>query len=367
MSDDSISDSGSEYLPDLSDDYSDSGDSCLEDDSDTEYLEDIEPIVDEDPNWNGYSWNFEVYYGKDTSFSLPDPVAANLSISEIIVVHLMKNLLDKGRHVVTDNWYTSYRLGNYLLTRDTTLTGVVRAGRGPPKKLVNEKLSRHQSTFARRGNTLVVKYMDKKEVNVLTTLYTAGMVEKCKTYFGDKTVFYNKPLHIEKYNSLMGSIDMADQLLEPYAFGKKSLAWFKKLGIHFIFRILLNSYLAYKNQKCYKKDFMAFILEVSKGLVFRHSPSGRAMLEAEEEAKSQKPTKMPNMDVIHSWVRFQPKKQKKCRICTRDFKKRKDTTYHCPGCPGEPGLCSKEHFIAWHSHPHKKRGSEAPRAGSSRQ
>lgn len=47
MSDDSISDSGQEYLPDLSDDYSDSCYSCLEDDSDTEILQDIEPIVDE--------------------------------------------------------------------------------------------------------------------------------------------------------------------------------------------------------------------------------------------------------------------------------------------------------------------------------
>ena len=83
--------------------------------------------------WSGYSWNFEVYYGKDTDISFDDPNASHLSISEIIVCHLMKDLLDSGRQVVTDNWYTSVRLANYLLTRNTMLTGVIWAGRGPPR------------------------------------------------------------------------------------------------------------------------------------------------------------------------------------------------------------------------------------------
>ncbi|MPC95919.1 hypothetical protein E2C01_091148 [Portunus trituberculatus] len=105
----------------------------------------------------------------------------------------MKDLLDSGRHVVTDNWYTSLRLSDYLQTRDTLLTGVVRSGRGPPKRMMEEKLEKHQAVFAQKDNTLLVKYQDKKEVTVMSTLYTAGMVEKAKTYFGDKTVFYNKP------------------------------------------------------------------------------------------------------------------------------------------------------------------------------
>ena len=163
------------------------------------------------PNWNGYSWNLEIYYGKGLSFSLADPAASTLFMSEMVVVHLMRDLLEEGRHVVTDNWYTSLRLSNYLLTTNTLLTGLIHADRGPPKRLMAEKLSRHQFAFTRNGNTMVVKYMDKKEVNVLTTQYTAGLVEKTKTFFGDKTVFYNKPLHIDKYNS----VDMADQLLEP--------------------------------------------------------------------------------------------------------------------------------------------------------
>ncbi|MPC54575.1 hypothetical protein E2C01_048495 [Portunus trituberculatus] len=88
-------------------------------------------------NWIGYSWNFEVYYGKDSCFSLPDNASMNLSKSEQVVVHLLCDLPDKGQHVVTDNWYTILRLGRYLLTRDTLLTGVVHANRGPSKMLKN--------------------------------------------------------------------------------------------------------------------------------------------------------------------------------------------------------------------------------------
>ena len=129
-----------------------------------------------DPGWSGYTWNFEVYYGRDSDFTVNDPSASSLSISEKIVVHLMRDLLDSGRHVVTDNWYTSLRLSDYLLTRETTLTGVVRSGRGPPKRLMAEKLDKHKSVFVRKENTLIVKYMDRKEVTVLSTRYVAGMV-----------------------------------------------------------------------------------------------------------------------------------------------------------------------------------------------
>ena len=125
----------------------------------------------------------------------------------------MRDLLDEGRHVVTDNWYTSLRLANCLKNRSTTLTGVVRSGRGPPKEISQLPLQKHQSIFARKNNVLIVRWEDKKDITVMTTKYNAGMVEKAKEYFGNQMVFYNKPLHIDKYNKKMGSADKADQLL----------------------------------------------------------------------------------------------------------------------------------------------------------
>ncbi|KAG0704645.1 PiggyBac transposable element-derived protein 4 [Chionoecetes opilio] len=180
-------------------------------------------------------------------------------------------------------------------------------------------------------------------------MYNAGLVEKSKTFFGDRTVFFNKPLHIDRYNSLMGSVDMADQLLKPYAYEKKSLAWLKKLGIHFIFRILLNSFLVYRNQTKYKGDFLKYIISVSEELSCKHSDGARALHDEEKERKLQRPTKkMAKEELVHAWVRHQPRKQKMCRVCYKESGKRKDTVYYCLGCPGEPGLCSLEHFTSWH-------------------
>ncbi|KAK4315602.1 hypothetical protein Pmani_013191 [Petrolisthes manimaculis] len=96
-----------------------------------------------DEEWQGYSWNFHLYYGKDT-YMVEDPNASRLSVSERIVVFLMKDLLNSGRHVITDNWYTSLRLADYLETQRTLLTGVVRSGGGPPKEVQNMKLDKKQ-------------------------------------------------------------------------------------------------------------------------------------------------------------------------------------------------------------------------------
>ena len=74
--------------------------------------------------WQGYSWDFQLYYGKGSNFYTPAS-AANLTVSEEVVCKLMEELLGVGRHVILDNWYTSLRLANHLLEKNTTVTGVL--------------------------------------------------------------------------------------------------------------------------------------------------------------------------------------------------------------------------------------------------
>ncbi|XP_066958913.1 piggyBac transposable element-derived protein 4-like [Macrobrachium rosenbergii] len=293
-----------------------------------------------DSQWSGYSWNFSPYYGKDI-FQVEN--YRNLTVSERIVVYFMDDLLDKGRRVVTDNWYMSLRLCEYLETRDTLLTGVVRSGRGPPRSIMNERLERHQSVFARKGNVVLVKWQDKKEVAVISTKYEGGMVERTKTYFGNRTVFVNKPLHIEKYNEKMGSVDIADQLLESYDHNRKSMAWFKKIGLHFMFRMALNGRIALQATGNYNEDFMKFLLDVQQEILCEYSIGVAALYESYQLKKG--PTmKVSVSSDTHQFVKNE-KGQKRCRI---NYPKRKDTRYHCPACPGSPGLCSMEHYRKWH-------------------
>ena len=295
---------------------------------------------------------------------------------------MMTGLLDKGHHVITDNWYTSLRLARYMLTRKTDLTGVVRVNRGIPERLKNEILDSKQSSFMRNNDVLAVKYEDRKPVYSLSTRYTAEVIEKTKPF--QKKVYFKLPVQIFFYNEYMGSVDRADQLLKPYAYGRKNLAWFKKLGIHFIERMLLNSYLVYKSQHSdYKKDFMDYIQEVIKGLIKEFSPGGKEIIcvheranpprrrraaaqadvpepvvpEADEAGEPNEPEGEDVEEADHPWKyhqRVQKERttktypQAKCVQCRYEGKGRTDTRMICILCPKKPGLCSPECFERFH-------------------
>ncbi|CAH1980584.1 unnamed protein product [Acanthoscelides obtectus] len=58
-----------------------------------------------------------------------------------VVMSLFEPILDSGRTLVTDNWYTSVDLAKRLMDRQTYLIGTLRKNRrGLPKDLVNKKL-----------------------------------------------------------------------------------------------------------------------------------------------------------------------------------------------------------------------------------
>ena len=54
--------------------------------------------------FQGYSYDFEIYYGHDSNFAVPDELPDELTISERIVIRLLQGHLDQGHQVITDNW-----------------------------------------------------------------------------------------------------------------------------------------------------------------------------------------------------------------------------------------------------------------------
>ena len=87
------------------------------------------------------------------------------------MVYMMQGLLNQERHVITDNWYSSLRLAEYLLSKGTTLTGVIRADRGVPQHLKDDPLENKKSSFMRKGRILMCKFQDKKPVYSISTRY----------------------------------------------------------------------------------------------------------------------------------------------------------------------------------------------------
>ena len=52
----------------------------------------------------GYSYDFEIYYGHNSNFAVPDELPDELTISEQIVIRPLQGHLDQGCMVITDHW-----------------------------------------------------------------------------------------------------------------------------------------------------------------------------------------------------------------------------------------------------------------------
>ncbi|XP_044754995.1 piggyBac transposable element-derived protein 4-like [Coccinella septempunctata] len=220
---------------------------------------------------NGYTWNIRIYAGKEKE--------GNASVPTNVVLNLSENLLDTGRTIVADNYYTSLELANVLLDRKTHYIGTLRANR--------------------RGNPK--EWKDKRDVLVLSTKHTTETVD-IQGRDGTRT----KPRAIVEYNGAKSSIDQSDQMASYHSPLRKSLKWYRKLGIEFLLgTALLNSHIVF-NQLSDKK---MKITEFRENLI-------RSLLFPEEGDKPDKPAK--DLQKIHTLLKKQgpyDKMRKYCKGC----------------------------------------------------
>ncbi|XP_036346919.1 piggyBac transposable element-derived protein 4-like [Rhagoletis pomonella] len=111
---------------------------------------------------DGYVLNIEIYQGAED----------NKQKSKVgnIVHRLMAPYLNKGHHLIMDNFYNSVELSKNLLSYKTHVTGTLRVNRkGNPKAITGTKLSKGEYIWRRQGRVYVSKWRDKREVLCITT------------------------------------------------------------------------------------------------------------------------------------------------------------------------------------------------------
>lgn len=180
---------------------------------------------------------------------------------------LIKPYLGKGHNLFTDNWYTSPILASFLHKRKTSITDTIRKNRrGMPnlsKKLALGEIQRLHN------NMLIIKWLDRREVYMLTTLVPDTVVNTGKLYRNEEPV--KKPNCVMKYNECMGSIDKTDMLLSSVECVRKTLKWYKKIFFHMIDLSLLNSYSVYKTATGENIPLAKFQLELIRQLLEKYS------------------------------------------------------------------------------------------------
>ena len=158
----------------------------------------------------GYVIAFEVYTGKANSacIEMSKPIDTTVNDTTKLVLGLLQKgqLLDKGYNVFTDNYYTSLELPLECFYRQTFGMGTVRSNRkNMPKAVVGAKLKKGESCFHRNGELLCMKWCDKRQVIILTTIDDAVEVAWKHDHHGNMQF---KPKAFVEYTSNMTSHDI---------------------------------------------------------------------------------------------------------------------------------------------------------------
>lgn len=206
----------------------------------------------------GYTWNMKIYCGKEHD--------AGASVPTNVVMTLSENLLDKGRTVITDNYYTSLDLANKLLDRKTHLLGTLRSNRkGNPKEVTLKKLKRGEiiSKENTRGIN-IMKWKDKRDVLILSTKHTDTMEEVQSR--GSTTL---KPRAVSDYNRGKSSIDLSDQMSSYNTALRKTIKWYRKIAIELLFGTsMINAHYLYKKINNSKITITEFREKVYEEMLF---------------------------------------------------------------------------------------------------
>ncbi|XP_031358920.1 piggyBac transposable element-derived protein 4-like [Photinus pyralis] len=278
---------------------------------------------------NGLVQKIKIYCGKS------DIQDKNVGHSTGVVLHLMKDYLNKGHVLHMDNFYNSVRLTTLLSEMKTYLCGTLRSNRkGNPKVVIAEKLKRGELTWKRKGTVVVCKWKDKRDVLVISNKHKVDM-ELVRNRNGKTSL---KPNIVSDYNNGMSGVDRSDQMLSYYSALRKTIRWHKKVALH-IFEIYIhNAYIIYRNATSSKITSLQFREKVVESLLGENMP---------------KPNKKPNPGSFHYLESLPPTEKKNrpskpCRVCTAN-KKRRETRYFCPVCEEKPALCVENCFKAYHT------------------
>lgn len=198
---------------------------------------------------SGYLFSSIIYTGKGTIIS---PQFQNLSISSQIVMALMEPLLNMGYCLTIDNYYTSLNLADLLVQNKTDMYGTARSTRKEmPHTMVSKKLGVDETISFRRGKLLAMKWKDKKDICLLSTVHNSEIIVTNKPRKDGSAI--RKPKLVVDYNDTMAGVDRLDQHIHDYPITRKRCKKYCKKMFHqlldlciwnaFEFIIKLQSYL----------------------------------------------------------------------------------------------------------------------------
>lgn len=288
----------------------------------------------------GYVLDFILYTGAGTEIVNYD---TNLGVSGNIVMTLTEKYWGKGHVLFTDNWYTSPLLYEKLHEKKINACGTVKANRRhmPP---LTDKLKRGEIQYYSTQRLLALKWQDKREVRLLSSLHNSSMVTAKRKNNEDIV----KPKCVVDYNESMGGVDRTDMLLSTTESVRKSVKWYKKVFFHLLDLAVLNSHCIYKMKTGSLIPLLDFQRQLIKDLIAKYKQV-QPRSSGSRTSTGHSPLRLIARHFPSMYPR-RPKDNKKiskrCVVCSAQ-KKRKETCYTCRNC--DVALCVVGCFEKYHT------------------
>ncbi|VDL74272.1 unnamed protein product [Nippostrongylus brasiliensis] len=220
-------------------------------------------------------------------------------------MNLVDGLLDQGRTLFTDNWYTSVDLAEVLLKRSTNMVGTIRRNRvGIPKEIKNRKLKRGEMVAVQnRKGVVIIRWRDKRELFMLSTMHGDSRSERT-----------DKPTIVHAYNEGKTFVDTSDQMASYSPFVRRTCKWYIRLFFHLLTQTaLVNAWKLY----CATKERIGltkFKILITREWLSRVEPDQQAPhgLNRETDHRLEK-------------VGFSRNSRKRCVGCYQDLAMREDS------------------------------------------
>nr|CAH7735314.1 unnamed protein product [Callosobruchus chinensis] len=286
----------------------------------------------------GYIYNFIVYTGASTNYG---PKYNDEPVASRIVLSLADSLLNKGHCLFLDNFYSSPDLAQKLAGQRTDCVGTMRINRkGIPVEIKTKKLEKGESIAMFTKKQMIMKWKDKKDVIMISSIHDNKIVEIEK-----RGKIIKKPEVVLSYNKDMGGVDLSDNFLHFYSLDRTHLKkYYKKIFFHLLNITILNTYILYK-QSGGKKTRLNFTIELAEELIKKYAQP------LDQQRRRSKAHNVSRFIDRHfpSIIPPTPNKEKptkRCHICY-EKKVRKESRYWCSEC--RTGLCPAPCFGVYHT------------------
>lgn len=295
---------------------------------------------------SGYLYATIIYTGKGT---IINNTKQDMPMSSQVVLSLLQSLLGVGYCLTTDNFYTSPQLADILTKEKTDLYGTMRSNRKEiPVQFQQKKLKKGEIIAYQRGKTMILKWKDKRDICLLSTIHNAEMKETNKRDLQGNVI--KKPQVVLDYNDTMGGVDRLDQHLHDYPIARKrGKKYYKKIFFHLLDISVWNSFILYQKNGGRKNN-----------LDFRKTLIEKLITKYHTTKKIGRPSSQPGplrLTGRHfpEYVPATMNRSDACRRCVvccskknRNGKKiRKETRFYCSNC--NVGLCVVPCFMIYHT------------------